>query len=112
VARGRRLYCSFCRKDDKTVLKLIAGPGVYICGECVAACNRILEGRPARPFPGWDVLSDAQLLASLVPSVETVDRVRDVVQEQVDILREREISWSRIGDALGISRQAAWERFA
>ena len=78
----------------------------------VAACNRILEGRPARTFPGWDLLSDAQLLASLVPSVETVDRVRDVVQEQVDVLREREISWSRIGDALGISRQAAWERFA
>ena len=34
------------------------------------------------------------------------------VQEQVDVLRKREISWSRIGDALGISRQAAWERFA
>jgi ATP-dependent Clp protease ATP-binding subunit ClpX len=35
-----------------------------------------------------------------------------VLQAQVDTLRKREVSWAEIGEALGISRQAAWERFS
>ena len=107
-----RLYCSFCRKPDTWVEKLIGGPGVYICGDCVGLCNRILEGKPARPFPGFDSLSDVQLLETLPPACAAVDAVREVLHEHVDLLRRREVSWSRIGEALGISRQAAWERFA
>jgi ATP-dependent Clp protease ATP-binding subunit ClpX len=38
--------------------------------------------------------------------------VRDVLQEHVDILRRRGVSWERIGEAMGVSRQAAWERFS
>ncbi len=46
------LVCTFCKKDQHTVKKLIAGPGVYICDECVALCNRILEGKESGvPFP-------------------------------------------------------------
>jgi ATP-dependent Clp protease ATP-binding subunit ClpX len=37
------LGCSFCGKGQSEVLKLIAGPQVYICNECVALCNEILE---------------------------------------------------------------------
>lgn len=37
------LRCSFCGKSQKEVTKLIAGNGVYICDECVALCNEILE---------------------------------------------------------------------
>ena len=37
------LLCSFCGKPDPLVEKLIAGPGVYICDECVALCIEILE---------------------------------------------------------------------
>lgn len=37
------LHCSFCGKSQEEVLKLIAGPGVYICNECVHLCNLILE---------------------------------------------------------------------
>ncbi|MGH7291184.1 MAG: ClpX C4-type zinc finger protein [Myxococcota bacterium] len=107
-----RLYCSFCRKDDRIVDKLIAGPGVYICASCVALCNRVLDGKPTPGFAGWDSLPDDRLLAALAPSTLAVDRVRDVLQEQIDVLRRRGISWSQIGEALGISRQAAWERFA
>lgn len=106
------LYCSFCRKDQHTVSKLIAGPGVYICDLCVELCNRILAGKPVPPFPGFESLSDVQLLATLRPSAAAVDAVRDVLQEHVDLLRERGTSWAAIGEALGISRQAAWERFA
>lgn len=37
------LRCSFCGKSQEQVRKLIAGPGVYICDECVELCNEILE---------------------------------------------------------------------
>jgi hypothetical protein len=43
----RRLRCSFCRKDETRVSKLVAGPRVYICDECVAAASRIMDGGPA-----------------------------------------------------------------
>ncbi|MGA2957669.1 MAG: ATP-dependent Clp protease ATP-binding subunit ClpX [Thermodesulfobacteriota bacterium] len=36
------LFCSFCRKSQAEVKKLVAGPGVYICDECVALCNDII----------------------------------------------------------------------
>ena len=37
------LKCSFCGKSQKQVKKLIAGPGVYICDECIDLCNEIIE---------------------------------------------------------------------
>ncbi len=40
---GRDLCCSFCGKSQKDVRKLIAGPSVYICDECVHLCNEIIE---------------------------------------------------------------------
>ncbi|MFM7551688.1 MAG: ATP-dependent Clp protease ATP-binding subunit ClpX [Actinomycetota bacterium] len=66
---GEQLLCSFCGKTQRQVRKLIAGPGVYICDECIDLCNEIideelksptsLEGRtlPA-PQEIWDVLND------------------------------------------------------
>ena len=40
---GEILKCSFCGKSQKQVKKLIAGPGVYICDECIDLCNEIIE---------------------------------------------------------------------
>ena len=40
---GDLLKCSFCGKSQKQVRKLIAGPGVYICDECIDLCNEIIE---------------------------------------------------------------------
>lgn len=49
---GRTLYCSFCGKSEHEVRKLIAGPSVFICDECVELCNDImreeLASKPAR----------------------------------------------------------------
>ncbi|MDE2148893.1 MAG: ATP-dependent Clp protease ATP-binding subunit ClpX [Gammaproteobacteria bacterium] len=42
-AGGRVLYCSFCGKSEHEVRKLIAGPSVYICDECVDLCNDIIR---------------------------------------------------------------------
>jgi ATP-dependent protease Clp ATPase subunit len=43
MIRLRRLRCSFCRKNNDEVLKLVAGPRVYICDGCVAIASRIMS---------------------------------------------------------------------
>src|SRR2546428_1682220 len=40
---GDLVKCSFCGKSQKQVRKLIAGPGVYICDECIELCNDIID---------------------------------------------------------------------
>ena len=39
----KKLFCSFCGKNQSEVKKLIAGPSVYICDECVSLCNDIIK---------------------------------------------------------------------
>ncbi len=46
---GDLLKCSFCGKSQRQVKKLIAGPGVYICDECIELCNEIIEEELASP---------------------------------------------------------------
>jgi ATP-dependent Clp protease ATP-binding subunit ClpX len=54
---GELLKCSFCGKSQKQVKKLIAGPGVYICDECIDLCNEIIEEELAEPAEvGFDEL--------------------------------------------------------
>jgi len=54
---GDLLKCSFCGKSQKQVKKLIAGPGVYICDECIDLCNEIIEEELAQTSEGkWDEL--------------------------------------------------------
>ena len=43
------LKCSFCGKSQKQVKKLIAGPGVYICDECIDLCNEIIDEELTSP---------------------------------------------------------------
>jgi ATP-dependent Clp protease ATP-binding subunit ClpX len=54
---GDLLKCSFCGKSQKQVKKLIAGPGVYICDECIDLCNEIIEEELSEPPElKWDSL--------------------------------------------------------
>ena len=46
-----RLSCSFCGKSAAEVSKLVAGPHVYICDECVAIANRIMSDSETPPAP-------------------------------------------------------------
>jgi biotin operon repressor len=108
---GRALACSFCGKDAGQVGRLLAGPKVHICDACVGVCVKILGAVPATFSDGWGSMSDQQLLAALKPTAAAVDGTRAVLQAQVEELRKRGASWDAIGSALGISRQAAWERF-
>ena len=52
-----QLQCSFCGKSQRQVRKLIAGPGVYICDECIELCNEIID----EEFSGPEMLKDDDL---------------------------------------------------
>jgi ATP-dependent protease Clp ATPase subunit len=47
--QGHSLTCTFCRKSEHQVRKLVAGPGVYICDECVEIAHRIMSAEGAEP---------------------------------------------------------------
>jgi len=113
ASRLETLCCSFCIKDKDSVAKLIAGPGVYICDECVNLCNLILAEQPTPDFgSAWNERPDEELLTSLARIQAVVSQVDAAVHDHVDLLRGRGVSWTRIGQALGVSKQAAWERFS
>lgn len=120
AASPRTLHCSFCIKPAPEVGKLISGPGVFICDECVALCNAILgseEGqkksdKPASSIPYWEGMTDEQILAHLPKVTQVSEQVDASVQGLVDLLRERGVAWARIGAALGVARQSAWEKFS
>jgi hypothetical protein len=106
------MCCSFCSKEQGEVAKLIAGPGVFICNECVDLCDRILDEQPVPEFGLGDERSDDELLVSLARIQGLFSQVEAKLRRHVRVLRNRGISWTRIGDALRVSKQAAWERFS
>lgn len=109
-------YCSFCAKSQHEVAKLIAGPATFICDECIGICVRILNDT-------WDPKTDGanflkpedwpteRHLKVLEARGQLAERAKASLKQTVDILRRRDVSWAVIGAAMGVSRQAAWERF-
>jgi hypothetical protein len=114
TAPTKTLYCSFCFKSQHKVRKLISGPAsIFICDECVDLCNGIIPGQlPASKSPSLEQLPTERLVERLGPIEETVQGKGGQLQQVVDLLRSRRVSWAVIGGALGISRQSAWERFS
>jgi hypothetical protein len=112
------IRCSFCQRPAPEVDKLIAGPGIYICDQCVNLCNEILAQGSQTSDPGgaqipsWNSLTDADLLGKLPRIASVAAQVEGGLQRWVSEARRRGSSWADIGDALGMSRQSAWERFS
>ena len=106
------MCCSFCSKDKETVTKLVAGPGVYICNECVGPVQPDHRRGARARFGAWHERPDDELLTGLAKIQAVVTQADAAVHDYVDVLRGRGISWTRIGAALGVSKQAAWERFS
>ena len=52
----KTLYCSFCGKSQHEVKKLIAGPSVFVCDECIELCNEIIRDE----LPAGTVAKDAK----------------------------------------------------
>jgi hypothetical protein len=113
-----QVNCSFCTKPSSAVAKVIAGPGVYICNECIQLCNDILEQEQQASSPGTqlpareEAMTDEEILA-LLPRIASVSEQTDAsLQRLVTVLRGRGVTWARIGAALQMTRQSAWERFS
>ena len=89
------LHCSFCGKSQTEVKKLIAGPGVYVCDECISLCNAILDEEDiltAEP-EAMENASTGVLLAHLARLTTESDGL-------VHQLRERDVPWDDIAAAL------------
>ena len=128
TANLEALTCSFCNKSQSEIAKLVAGPGVYICNECIDLCNQIITQELDRKgaaeaarstqlqdpttIKAWDGLSDDGLLEEMVRAHAAHQNVDRAVAHHVAALRARGVSWARIGEALGMTRQSAWERFS
>jgi hypothetical protein len=112
----REIHCSFCGKSQVDVDMIVAGPGVTICNECVELAASVIaenRGKPTSPQTMFqDYRPTDKLLHSLKLHDGAFESVGRAMQDIVDILREREVSWAQIGEALGVTRQAAWKRFA
>jgi hypothetical protein len=104
------LSCSFCLRTADEVDRLLAGATAHICDACVGACDRILAD-PDIPFPAMPDTDVDGLLLRLRSAADHAASADAGLRGLIDVLREREVSWARIGEALGVSRQAAWERF-
>jgi hypothetical protein len=107
--------CSFCMKAPAAVETMVAGPGVFICNECVALCVELMETKPTLPpkVRSWnELLSDEDLLATLPRVAAVSHQVEAQLAEGVSAARSRGITWTRIGAALNMTRQSAWERFS
>jgi hypothetical protein len=117
-ATAAAIVCSFCAKPELEVAKIIAGPGIYICNECVQLCNEILAsdaqsaGDAPPELPYWQTMTDQQLLDQLPKIAAVAAQVEGSLTTWVRRVRSRGVSWARIGEALDMTRQSAWERFS
>ena len=117
-AEAVQVSCSFCTKPSPAVRKVIAGPGVYICNECVDLCVDILAAEQQKPpqpaqLAAWDESMTEEQILDLMPRIAAVGAQTEAsLQRLVAILRGRRVTWARIGAALQITRQSAWERFS
>lgn len=104
-------------------------PGVFICDECVELCTQVIADEAQRTgaradgggsrdaaappaLRSWEGLSDDELLGEMVRAHAAHLNVDRAVRRHVAVLRGRGVSWTRIGEALGMTRQSAWERFS
>ncbi|MEU7884707.1 ClpX C4-type zinc finger protein [Microbispora bryophytorum] len=108
------IRCSFCSKPKTDVAKMIAGAGVHICNECVGLCAEILAAQSVETpeIPYTESMTVEQILEFLPRIAEVSAQVEDNLRVWVQRARDRGATWARIGAALGMTRQSAWERFS
>jgi len=107
--------CSFCLKPNTEVNKLVAGPAVFVCNECVDLCCQVIAAAPdnqPRLLP-WEAADSLDSVLAMLPNAEAAHaQAESSLSGWVGQARELGGTWAQIGDALGMTRQSAWERFA
>ena len=110
-----RATCSFCLKPHDEVAKVVAGPGVYICNECIDLCGQIIDSPPSLP-PGLTTWEEGLDLDGILANLPRMAAAGAQVEKNLSrfVLRARELgaTWAAIGASLGMTRQSAWERFS
>jgi hypothetical protein len=108
--------CSFCGKPNTEVERIVAGPGVYICNECVALSQQVMDATTTRSVPQvapWQQIDDVDAVLENLPRIaRTGALVEETLTGWVRRARELGATWARIGEALGMTRQSAWARFS
>lgn len=112
--RELRANCSFCGKSKGEVRKLVAGPGVYICDQCVDLCVEIIVEVEAEPdsVPSATRSSSERLLGWLPSIAQTLRSVEGDIAAKVGRLRDDGVAWAPIAEALGMSEAEVEQRFS
>lgn len=112
--------CSFCLKAYTDVRTLVAGPGVYICDECVALCSQLIaskpksnKSKPVQRIAPWEAEAGLEAVLSSLPRVARAgNQAEYTLTQYVRKAHQLGATWAAIGQALGMARQSAWERFS
>jgi hypothetical protein len=110
-----RKSCSFCGIPGQRGMKFAGGLGAMICESCVQHYHAQFtsdDWKASAARPPWHTMTDTEIVAVLPQIAHNADQVAEFLVEWVELARSRKISWAEIGKALGVSRQAVWERFA
>lgn len=105
--------CSFCGTVGVSESGSASGLGVVMCSACLERFHQDAQeddpGSP--PGPWWADMAADEVLAT-IPKITAVQaQVDDFLHRWVRLARERGHTWADIGGILGVSRQAAWQRF-
>lgn len=113
------VMCSYCLRMRGETGPLVQSPLAAICRSCAVnavtmfdEAARMGEDDVPAGTPPWTRLDDETLLRRIGEVATAGDQVETHLVAWVDAARQRGISWARIGESLGMTRQSAWERFA
>ena len=106
--------CGFCGSVGTARSNYAGGLGALMCTRCLDRYHELYatpgwkEG-PHKPW--WETMSDEEVLAALPKIVAIRDQTEEFLEQFVKVARARSHTWADIGAVLGVSRQAAWQRF-
>lgn len=111
-------FCSFCGKPNTAVARLVAGPGVFICDQCVELSTAVIADagqstseESSRRLSAYRDRSTEDILAIIPALVRSADRIESELAGWISRLRERGTGWETIAGAAGVSTEAARQRF-
>ncbi|MCF6378104.1 ClpX C4-type zinc finger protein [Nocardioides KLBMP 9356] len=106
--------CSFCGVVGTSKSSFAGGLGALMCSHCVMKYYEIMsspETKRELQRPWWNVMTDEEILAT-VPKITAVqEQLDDFLREWIKVVRSRGLTWADVGRVMGITRQAAWQRF-